>query len=291
MKGFVLINAFNKSDAYLNQPSRLKEEFNKRNVELDILKNDGVRIYIDGDGKIVNGYKGYDFCICLDKDEYVSACLEKCGLRLFNSAEAIRVCDDKYRTYIALTGSGIDMPTTFCAPLCYTNGAEADENALKTIARKLGFPMVVKTNYGSLGASVKLMKNADELIKYANEEKLTPHIYQKFVKGGEDVRIIVIGGKVAAGMKRINRKDFRSNVELGGVGVKYVPSKDETEIAERAAKFLNLDYCGVDVLDDNGSPVLCEVNSNAFFGGIEKVSGVNVAGAYADFIIKAMTGN
>ena len=288
MKGFVLINAFNKSDSYLNQPSRLKEEFIKRNVELDILSNDGLRTYIDGDGKIFNGYKGYDFCIYFDKDEYVSACLEKCGIRLFNSAEAVRVCDDKYRTYIALSDCGVKVPTTFCAPLCYTNGATVDNDYVESLERVLGFPLVVKTNYGSLGASVKLINNEDELIAYANREAFTPHIYQKFIKSGEDIRIIVIGGKAVASMKRINKSDFRSNVELGGVGTAYIPSNEERELAERAAKALNLDYCGVDILDDNGRPVLCEVNSNAFFKGIESVTGVNVAAAYADYIIKVM---
>ena len=287
MKGFVLVNAFNKAESYTYQPTRLKEEFKRRGIELDIIENDGTLTYINGGG-IVSRVSGYDFCIYFDKDEYVSACLEKCGIRLFNSAEAVRVCDDKYRTYIALSGSGVNMPTTFCAPLCYTSGVNADTLALRKIALKLGFPIVAKTNYGSLGASVTLLKTQDELIKYANGDTFTPHIYQKFIKGGEDVRLIVIGGKTIAAMKRTNKSDFRSNVELGGVGTAYIPTNGETELAERAAKALNLDYCGVDVLDDNGRPVLCEVNSNAFFKGIEKVSGVNVAGAYADYIIKVM---
>lgn len=289
MKGFVLINAFNKSNTYFNQPSRLKEEFIKRNVELDIIKNDGLSLYIDDDGKIANDYKDYDFCIYLDKDEYVSACLEKCGVRLFNSSEAVRVCDDKFRTFIALANRDVKVPITFCAPLCYTSGATVDDEYVESLERALGYPMVAKTNYGSLGASVKLIKSRNELVEYANAETFTPHIYQKFIKGGEDVRIIVIGGKVAASMKRVNNKDFRSNVELGGTGVRYDANDKEITLAEKVARILKLDYCGVDILEDEGEPVLCEVNSNAFFKGIESVTGVNVAGAYADYIIKAMT--
>ncbi|MDE6667605.1 MAG: RimK family alpha-L-glutamate ligase, partial [Clostridia bacterium] len=45
------------------------------------------------------------------------------------------------------------------------------------------------------------------------------------------------------------------------------------------------DYCGIDVLyGENGGYLVCEVNSNAFFGGIERVTGVNVARLYAEYI-------
>ena len=32
---------------------------------------------------------------------------------------------------------------------------------------------------------------------------------------------------------------------------------------------LGLDYCGVDLLETDEGPVLCEVNSNAFFEGFD----------------------
>jgi gamma-F420-2:alpha-L-glutamate ligase len=60
-------------------------------------------------------------------------------------------------------------------------------------------------------------------------------------------------------------------------------------MAEKAASILGLDYCGVDVLiGPKGEPILCEVNSNAFIEGIEKVTGVNVASAYAHHIEKSI---
>jgi ribosomal protein S6--L-glutamate ligase/gamma-F420-2:alpha-L-glutamate ligase len=87
-------------------------------------------------------------------------------------------------------------------------------------------------------------------------------------------------------MERRNESDFRSNVGQGGEGVKIELLDSFRKTAEACAKILNLDYCGVDLLYGNdGEPIVCEVNSNAFFEGIEKTTGVNVAKLYVEHII------
>ena len=116
-----------------------------------------------------------------------------------------------------------------------------------------------------------------------------PHFYQKFVgTKGKDIRVIVIGKRSVAGMRRIACEgEFRSNIELGGHGEKIELSKEYIAAAEQVAKHLNLDYCGVDLLEGE-TPIVCEVNSNAFFEGLESVTGVNVAKKYAEYIVNEM---
>ena len=46
--------------------------------------------------------------------------LELTGIRLFNSARSVEICDDKMLTHIALSGKGICMPQTAAGLLCYT---------------------------------------------------------------------------------------------------------------------------------------------------------------------------
>ena len=58
----------------------------------------------------------------------------------------------------------------------------------------------------------------------------------------------------------------------------------------KVAKILNLDYCGVDVLFGKDGYLICEVNSNAFFDGIEAATGINVARAYAEHICSQIYG-
>ena len=56
-------------------------------------------------------------------------------------------------------------------------------------------------------------------------------------------------------------------------------------MAEKVSQLLELDYAGIDILiGNNNEPIFCEANSNAFFQGIEKYSGVNIAREYAKHI-------
>jgi RimK family alpha-L-glutamate ligase len=146
----------------------------------------------------------------------------------------------------------------------------------------------VKECFGSLGKGVYLAKTKTELLNICQQLKDKPHLFQQFISSsyGKDVRIIVIGGKVIGAIMRISDNDFRSNISSGGRGEIFTPTKEMTELAIKISKILNLDYCGMDFLiDENGNPTVCEVNSNAFFKGFEKITGINVAKKYAEFVL------
>ena len=285
-KGLILINAYSKLESSLNQSKRLKEELEKLGVAVDILRNDFFAAKLDGLGNIVTKAEGYDFCIYLDKDRYISHMLEKSGLKLFNSHTAIEACDDKMLTSITLANSGIPMPKTLAGLLCYDEGAEIGEQFYKNIESEIGYPVIVKTCYGSLGKGVFKADNREQLEKLANRLKCTPHLFQQFIKTseGRDIRVIVIGGKAVAAMVRKSDGDFRSNLELGGTAQAYNPPEEVISLCERTANLLNLDYCGIDILFGEKGYCICEVNSNAFFGGIERATNINIAKAYSEYI-------
>lgn len=286
-RALILINAYSELKTGLNQAERLQGEFARLGVDAEVRRNCFFS-YLDGGGEIISGLKNYDFCVYLDKDKYASALLEKSGLRLFNSHAAVRVCDDKTETHIALSGKGVPMPPTVAGLLCYDGAATPKEEDLKFLEKNLGYPVVVKESFGSLGKGVYKADDRTELLRLAEKLKLQPHLFQKFISpsAGRDVRVIVVGGRAVAAMERKSDNDFRSNLELGGrATVKEIDGKLRN-ICEFTAKTLNLDYCGIDVLygEIKGGYLVCEVNSNAFFGGIEQVTGVNIARLYAEYI-------
>lgn len=283
MKYGIVVNAYIRNNSQITKANRLAAELKNLGAECEIIKN--VNLAEIASGKVLS--VKYDGVIFLDKDKAAARLLEKNGIKLSNSAKSIEVCDDKMLTHIELANSGIPMPDCIYAPLCYYEDAEISDGFLNGVIDKLGLPLVAKKCFGSLGASVSLIKSFEELKQYENENKLYAHFYQRFIgKGGEDIRVIVIGGEYVCAMKRKNENDFRSNIELGGKGERYEADEKLIALCEKVAVLLGLDYCGIDVLtDENGERYICEVNSNAFFAEAERVCGVNIAKKYAELII------
>ena len=288
--GIIVINPYLIPKESVFQAERLKEEFDLLNVSVQIVTDTFLQSKIEN-GKINSYLKDIDFAVYLDKDKYQSQILESLGIKLFNSHDAIRVCDDKGTTYLALVNKGVNLPKTIFGALCYNNDTPIDRAWAEKIAGELGFPLIVKESFGSMGKGVYLDKDFDELISIMQEVKLKPHIFQQYLgkKKGVDIRVIVIGGKAVCAMERKNESDFRSNVAQGGQGTKVDLTPEFKETAEKCACLLGLDYCGVDLIfGDNNQPYVCEVNSNAFISGIEKATGFNVAREYAKHIINFM---
>lgn len=287
-RAVILINAYTQSKNELYQPYRIAEELNMLGVKTDIVRNGTFPIIIGRTG-MENRLSDYDFCVYLDKDKYAARMLEKVGMRLFNCAEAIELCDDKMLTTIALQ-SVATVPKTLSAPLCYSPDAPFQEEMIDEIERELSYPLIVKECFGSLGKGVYLVKDRKELCAVSRSLRQKPHVFQEFIAEsvGRDLRVIVIGGEPIASMQRISKTDFRSNAELGGRGERYPVDEDAIAICRRVAACLKLDYFGVDLLFGKDGYCVCEVNSNAFFGTMERVTEINVARLYAKYLYHTM---
>jgi ribosomal protein S6--L-glutamate ligase len=107
---------------------------------------------------------------------------------------------------------------------------------------------------------------------------------------GSDIRALVVGGNVVAAMKRTGRKgEFRSNLHRGGLSEKVRITPQERTMAVRAARTLGLNVCGVDMLRSKGGPLVVEVNSSPGIEGLEKATGVDVAGLMIEFLERNAT--
>ena len=286
MRGLIITNQEIGHSAY--KIERFKEEFSKFGVELDVRKNDGSLAKIEQNNIVLNIPK-CDFIIYLDKDIYLARILEKAGQRLFNRADFIKMCDDKMLTFIRCADENIRMPDTFAGPLVYTSIVEPHVEFLDTVIQKLGFPMVVKKVYGSLGEGVFLVHNREELLTLYKEICHNPILFQKYMahSQGKSVRVIIIDGKVFGAFVRKNGGDFRSNFGTTAGSEKLENPEKYLSFAAKIAEKLNIEYAGIDLLDDeNGEIVLCEINSNAFFEEFEKTTGLNVAKAFAEMVIR-----
>ena len=112
-------------------------------------------------------------------------------------------------------------------------------------------------------------------------------LVQDFVKeaAGEDIRCLVVAGKVVASMKRTGAEgDFRSNLHRGGSAKVVRISKEERDTAVRAARAFGLGIAGVDLLRSESGPKVLEVNSSPGFEGIENATKKDIVGKVYDEI-------
>ena len=287
MKGVILTNPYDGYSAQRHKVSRMQQELTMLGVDVTVMSNDRfVAEIVDGNIKC---NVDADFVLFFDKDRYTGEMLERRGVRLFNSAKATAICDDKMLTHIALANCGIPMPDTLSGALCYNPDGVISDEYLRAACDKLGLPMVVKQCYGSYGEQVYLVSTQQELKRLLSEIKTKAYLLQRYERqsSGVDMRVIVIGGKVVCAMLRQNDHDFRSNVANGGKATAASVPQDVAKMCEKAAKTLGLDYCGIDVLLGD-IPKICEVNSNAMFEAMESVTGVNVAKLYAQHIVNSV---
>lgn len=203
------------------------------------------------------------------------------GVFTTSSSIAINRSRDKLRMYQLLAKYGVGVPKTVFA----RETSEFDE----VIELAGGAPLIIKVARGTHGNGVVLAetKKAAQAVMQAFYVEGVNFLVQEFVKesAGEDIRALVVGGRVVASIKRQSLDDdFRSNTHQGGVGsaIKLTPEEEKTAV--KAAKTMGLPICGVDMMrSDRGSLVL-EVNSSASINTPELITKRDVAGKIIDYV-------
>lgn len=295
LKAWIIYNGSLRSSKFSEHIAWLQHSLVQHGVDCEAINNGAVPMVLDGGRTELRRRSNLelpDFVVFWDKDVRLAMQLEAQGLRLFNSASAVAVCDDKSLTHITLANQGIRMPRTIVAPLVFPGHHEPDEHFLDYVTDELAFPMVVKECFGSFGAQVYLANNLQELRALHAGLICKPHLYQEFISSswGRDVRVQVVGGEVVASVMRVSENDFRANVTNGGKMVPFDPPEEYRDMALRCCRIIGADFAGVDMLfGPNEEPVLCEVNSNAHFKNLFNCTGVDVAGLMVRHILKAMT--
>jgi ribosomal protein S6--L-glutamate ligase len=209
---------------------------------------------------------------------------EMMGVYPLNESVAIGRSRDKLRSMQLLARDGIGLPVT-----TFAHDPRQTEEVLKLAGDA---PLVIKLLEGTQGLGVVLAdtnRSAKSVIE-AFRATNTNILIQEFIKeaGGTDIRALVIGGKVVAAMKRTGAEgEFRSNLHRGGSAKVVKLTPEERSTAVRAAKSMGLAVCGVDMLRANHGAVVMEVNSSPGLEGVEKATGIDIAGKIVEHLEKA----
>ncbi|MDZ7278931.1 30S ribosomal protein S6--L-glutamate ligase [Pantoea eucrina] len=206
---------------------------------------------------------------------------EMCGSYPLNESVAITRARDKLRSLQLLARQGIDMPVT--------GFASSPDDTQDLIAMVGGAPLVVKLVEGTQGIGVVLAETRQAAESVIDAFRgLNAHILvQEFIQEaqGRDIRCLVIGNQVVAVIERQAKEgEFRSNLHRGGTAHAVIITEQEREIAVRAVATLGLDVAGVDILRAARGPLVMEVNASPGLEGIERCTGLDIAGMMIHWI-------
>lgn len=283
-------------DGTLYSCKRLREAAAKRGHQIEILDPMSCYMNIDPAASSIH-YKGrklphFDAVIPRIGSQityYGTAALrqfEMLGSYPLNESVAISRARDKLRSLQLLARQGIDLPVTGIA--------HSPDDTSDLIDMVGGAPLVIKLVEGTQGIGVVLAETRQAAESVIDAFRgLNAHILvQEYIEEakGRDIRCFVVGNEVVAAIERQAKEgDFRSNLHRGGVARVADISEREREIAVKAAQTLGLDVAGVDLLRATRGPLVMEVNASPGLEGVEKTTGVDIAGKMIAWIERHAT--
>lgn len=197
---------------------------------------------------------------------------------VMNSGRAIERTVDKTLTSFLLARHSIPTPETWACE------APAQAQALCAPLFARGRQLVLKPMFGSQGEGLLLLKNAEDLAACAPSGGV--FYLQEFLGPQSppyrDWRVMVIAGIARFCMVR-ESAHWITNRAQGGRCVAAFLDPALVALAEGAARALEVDYAGVDLLlDERGHWVVTEVNGVPAWWGLSQATAQDVTGALAD---------
>ncbi len=203
------------------------------------------------------------------------------GVRIYNDAKAIERTVDKGMTSFLLKQHNLPTPATW---VC-----ESRHIAHQIIAEQLVHQstLVIKPLFGSQGQGVRLINQQSK--SPLPKDSFVDGVYylQSYIDSGDnhhDFRVFVVNNLAVATMRR-SGSGWLNNVAQGAQCNSEQDSAIEA-LAIAAAKAVDIDYCGVDIMrDKQGQLWVLEVNSIPAWRGLQSVTNVNIAQILVDDLI------
>lgn len=206
---------------------------------------------------------------------------ESLGTQTVNTSHVAQVCEDKFATSLRLERENV--PTVPFA-MAFT-----EEEARKAVEELGGYPVVLKPPTGSWGRLLAKINDADALEAVIEQKMIlgSPShkaLYlQKYVqKPGRDIRVTTVHNRVVCAIYR-ETSHWVTNTARGAVA-KICPVDKELEtISLAASKTVGGGVLGIDVFETDTGYVINEINHTIEFKNVQRITGVDVAGAIIEY--------
>lgn len=208
------------------------------------------------------------------RNAVLAAELEKRGATVVNSSEVTAICNNKWTTYEWARNNGIPVMETWLGG-CYD----------------CEFPIVIKSLSGHGGSEVFLAHNSREKQKFIQIiESIwgkNKYIIQPLANtGGRDVRVYVLGGRIAVAMCRQADGGFKSNYSLGGNAIPVTLNSKEQDMIMNTVNLLKPDYAGIDFFYDGERLVLNEIEDAVGARMVYENTELDIVKMFGDWMVK-----
>ncbi|MCC6005531.1 MAG: RimK family alpha-L-glutamate ligase [Thermofilum sp.] len=194
--------------------------------------------------------------------------LQEQGVPVFNKPSAIEKCVDKFRSLYTFRQHGLPAPRTIVA--------ERSSLALRGLELLGSRFVVLKPMFGSRGhgSARFVLGDRDVMWEVTRSLQFTGHtIYlQEYIEhGGMDLRVFVLGYEVLAAMiRKAPSGSWKTNIARGGSPIPLKRLDPEVEdLAIKAARVLECEIAGVDIVRTKESMYVLEVNSQPGWRGLQ----------------------
>ena len=257
----------------------MRERGEERGLNIVTVLLSEIELRMDSNGRPYCLHRGDPACpaaiLSRQRSALISRHFELMGVPVFNNALVCEICNDKRITYQFL--AGLPMPDTI-----FLSSGQTEPSS-GTV-----YPVILKPACSHGGDRILLVHNEEEWKNAAAQILPEPALQQTVVTdAGKDLRVYVLHGQILAGVMRTARSGVVSNFKQGGQVQLHELTQEERLLAETVIRRFDqagapLQMAGVDLLYDQGHPVLGEVEDVVGSRMLYQTSDLDIVGLYLD---------
>lgn len=258
------------------------EEAEKRGLSVRLVLLSQLLLGLHENGRPFAQLSGEDvhpqFVFSRQRDGFISRHLETMGAQILNGSTVCELCNDKRKTLSFLHGLPM-KESVFSPPLC-------------TPPPKTTYPVVIKPACSHGGDRVSLVYNQTQWKSSVASIAPEPMLQQQpALDIGKDLRIYVVFNRIVAGVMRTAHNGFLSNFSRGGKAVLHTITSEEASLAQKVIQRFQdakapLCFAGIDMLYNDGIPLINEVEDVVGSRMLYQVSDMNIVGLFLDEVVR-----
>ncbi len=197
---------------------------------------------------------------------------ESMNVRVVNNARSIESTVDKLYTSYLLNKNKINCPETYIF-----RGQKAASGFISNYNFKS--KLIYKPLFGSQGDNIRLIERPSDLEILENQTNI--YYFQEYLDNSPnyDYRVLVINNNDNIKYFYMTRygETFINNFSKGAKCIKEKLNEDVIELAIKSSRLLNIDFCGVDIIEYKRQYYVIEVNSIPAWKGLQRVESSNIS--------------